>query len=66
MCGHPFLLIFLTHVLASLVCPLNAVFHVLRGPVPQDAGTPLLSLLQIFNLSIISIVVLENVSRMQD
>jgi hypothetical protein len=30
-----------------LSCLLNAVFHVLRGPVPQDAGTPLLSLLQI-------------------
>jgi hypothetical protein len=29
---------------------LNAVFHVLRGPVPQDAETPLLLLLQIFSL----------------
>jgi hypothetical protein len=26
--------------LTSLGFPLNAVFHVLRGPVPQDAGTP--------------------------
>jgi hypothetical protein len=33
--------------------------------VPQDAGAPLLLLLQIFNLSIISIAVLENVSPMQ-
>jgi hypothetical protein len=31
-----------------------------RGPVPQDVGTPLLSLLQIVNRSIISIAVLEN------
>jgi hypothetical protein len=46
----------------SLGCALNAVVHVLRGPVPQDAGTPLLLLLQIFNLSIILIAVLENVS----
>jgi hypothetical protein len=30
-------------------------------PMPQDAGTPSLSLLQIFNLYIISIAVLENV-----
>jgi hypothetical protein len=30
------------------------IFHVLRGPVSEDAGTPLLSLLQIFNLSLIS------------
>jgi hypothetical protein len=31
--------------LTSLVCYLNAVFHVLRRHVPQDAGAPLLSLL---------------------
>jgi hypothetical protein len=37
-------------------------FHILRGPVPHDAGTPLLLLLQNFNLSIISNEVLENVS----
>jgi hypothetical protein len=64
--------LFLTHIyltntepLTSLSCPLNGIFHVLGGPVPQDAGTPLLSLLQIFNLSIISIAVLENVSSIQ-
>jgi hypothetical protein len=51
--------------LTSLGCLLNAVFHVLRGPVSQDAGTPLLSLLHMFNLSEISIAVLEIVSPMQ-
>jgi hypothetical protein len=54
-----------TEPLTSLSCPLNAVFHALRGTVPRDAGTPLLLLLQIFNLSIISIAVLENVSPTQ-
>jgi hypothetical protein len=29
----------------SLSCPLNLVFHVLRGPVPQDTETPLVLLL---------------------
>jgi hypothetical protein len=50
-----------TKSLKSLGCPLNAVFHVLRSPVPQDAGTPLLLLLQIYNLSIILITVIKNV-----
>jgi hypothetical protein len=54
-----------TEPLTSLSCPLNVVFHVIRGPVPQDAGTPLLSLLQMFNLFIDSIAVLENVSPSQ-
>jgi hypothetical protein len=55
-----------TAVLTSLSRPLNEVFHVLRGPVQQDAGTPLLLLMQIFNLSIISIAVhIENVSPTQ-
>jgi hypothetical protein len=39
----------------SLGCPLNAVFHILRRPMPQVARTPRLSQLQFFNLSIISI-----------
>jgi hypothetical protein len=34
-------------------------------PVPQDAGTPSLALLQIFNRYIISIAVLENVPPTQ-
>jgi hypothetical protein len=34
-------------------------------PMPQDAGTPLLSLLQICNLYIISIAVLENMPPTQ-
>jgi hypothetical protein len=34
-------------------------------PMPQDAGTPLLLLLQFFNLYIISIAVLENVPLAQ-
>jgi hypothetical protein len=34
-------------------------------PMPQEAGTPLLSILQIFNLCIISIAVLENVPPTQ-
>jgi hypothetical protein len=34
-------------------------------PMPQDAGAPSLSLLQIFNLYIISITVLENVPATQ-
>jgi hypothetical protein len=50
-----------TEPFTSLGSPLNAVFHVLRGPVPKDAGKPLLLLLHTFNLSIISIAVLENV-----
>jgi hypothetical protein len=29
-----------TEPLTCLGFPLNAVFHVLRGPVPQDTGTP--------------------------
>jgi hypothetical protein len=41
---------------------LNAVLHVLRGPVPQDVGTPLLLQQQILNLSTISIAVLESIS----
>jgi hypothetical protein len=53
--------LFNTEPLTSLgKCPLNAVLHVLCGPVPQHAGTPSLSLLHILNLSIISIAVLEN------
>jgi hypothetical protein len=65
--------------LTSLGCPLNVVSRVLghgqateveanpclHGTVPQDAGTPFLWLLQILNLSIISIAVLENVSPTQ-
>jgi hypothetical protein len=54
-----------TEPLTSLGCPLNAVFHVLRGPVPQDAETPPLSLLQIFHLYIISIAVLDIVPPTQ-
>jgi hypothetical protein len=54
-----------TEPLTSLNCPLNAVFHILRGPVPQDSGTRLLLILQIFNLSIISIAVLKSVPPMQ-
>jgi hypothetical protein len=50
-----------TEPFSSLGGPLNAVFHVHRGPVPQDAVTPLLFILQIFYLSIISIAVLEKV-----
>jgi hypothetical protein len=46
-----------TEPLTSLGYPLNAVFHVLRGPVSQNAGTALLLLLQIFNLSLIPIEV---------
>jgi hypothetical protein len=38
-----------TELLTSLGCPLNAVFRILRKPVPLDAGTPLLSLLQTLN-----------------
>jgi hypothetical protein len=48
--------------LTSVSCPFNAVFHILCGPVPTDAGKLLLLLMQIFNPSIISIAVLENVS----
>jgi hypothetical protein len=48
-----------TEPFTSLGCALNVVFHVLRGLVPQDAGTPLLLLLQFFNLPIISIAVLR-------
>jgi hypothetical protein len=44
-----------TEPLTSLRSPLNAVFHVLHEPVPQDAGTPLLLLLQFFPVSTISI-----------
>jgi hypothetical protein len=51
----------ITEPVTSLGCPLNAVFHVPRKPVSQDAGTPLLLMLQIFNLSLNSIAVLENV-----
>jgi hypothetical protein len=36
-----------TEPLTSLSCHLNAVFHFLYGIVPQDAETPLPSLLQI-------------------
>jgi hypothetical protein len=42
-----YMFLFNTETLASLGCPLNAVFHILRGRVPQDAGIPSLSLLQI-------------------
>jgi hypothetical protein len=45
--------------LTSLGCPLNAVFHILRGSAPQYAETPTLLLLQMFNLPIISIAVLD-------
>jgi hypothetical protein len=54
-----------TDPLTSLGCPLNAVFHVLRGLVPQDAETSLVVLLEIFNPCIISVAVLENVSPTQ-
>jgi hypothetical protein len=54
-----------TEPLTSLGCPLNAVIHVLRGPMAQDARKPLLSLLQMCTRSIILIAVLENVSPMQ-
>jgi hypothetical protein len=57
---------FLSHVpFEYLSCLLNALYHVQCGPVPQDAGAPLLLLLQIFSLSIISIAVLENVNPTQ-
>jgi hypothetical protein len=46
----------------SIGCPLKAVFHVFCGPVPQGTGTPLLLLLQTFNLPLISVAVLKNVS----
>jgi hypothetical protein len=36
-------------------------FQIIRGPVPQDAGTPLLSLMQMFNISMILIAVFEKV-----
>jgi hypothetical protein len=49
----------------SLSYPLNAVFHILRGPMAQDEGTPLLLQLQFFNLSIISNAMLENVPLTQ-
>jgi hypothetical protein len=39
---------------------LKALFHVIRRPVLQDTGSPLLLLLQIVNLSIISIAMLKN------
>jgi hypothetical protein len=52
-----------TEPFTSLGSPLNAVLHVLRGPVPQDAEAPSLLLLNFFNLSIISIAVLENVPQ---
>jgi hypothetical protein len=55
-----------TEPLITLTGPLNAVFQVQCGLMPQDAGRPLLLLLQIFNLSIISFAVLENVSRQVD
>jgi hypothetical protein len=51
--------------LTSVDCPLHAVFHMQRGPVPKDAETHLLLQLQIFNLSVISIAVLKNVSLRQ-
>jgi hypothetical protein len=51
--------------LTCLGCPFNSVFNLLRGPGPQDAGTPSLSLLQFFNLSVISIAVLENITGLQ-
>jgi hypothetical protein len=53
--AHPFLFprlvpIFLTHLFFGITQDVtnlqrlyHAVFHVLRGPRPQDAGTPLLS-----------------------
>jgi hypothetical protein len=40
-----------TKLLPSLRCPLNAVFLVIRGTVRQDAGTPLILQLQIYNLA---------------
>jgi hypothetical protein len=65
-----FFWVFLTHVsfeyeTINKLSPLNVVFHVIRGPMPQNAGTPSLSQLQFFYLSIISIAVLENVSPTQ-
>jgi hypothetical protein len=42
-----------------------ATFFECGIPMPQDAGTPLLSLLQNFNLYIILIAVLENVPPTQ-
>jgi hypothetical protein len=49
----------------SKIARVDGPLHVLRGPVPEDAGTALLLILQIFNLSIISIAVLEDVSSTQ-
>jgi hypothetical protein len=54
-----------TEPLTSLGFLLNDVGHVLRVLAPQDVGTPLLLLLRMFNLSIISIAVLKNVSLTQ-
>jgi hypothetical protein len=55
--------------LKSSGCHLNTIFHVLRGPVPEDTGTSLLLLLleQNFELSVILIAVLEesNPSHLQ-
>jgi hypothetical protein len=54
-----------TEPFTSLDCLLNVVFHVLCGPMPQDVETRLLLPLQFFNLSLISIAVLENMSPTQ-
>jgi hypothetical protein len=54
-----------TEPLIGLGCLLNEVFQVIHGPLPQDAGTPLLSLMQLINLSVISIAVLMNVPLTQ-
>jgi hypothetical protein len=61
------LICFYRHVsFEYLGCPLNAAMYILCGPVPQNAGTPSLLFLQIFNLPIISNEVLVNVSSTKD
>jgi hypothetical protein len=54
----------LTHVSFEIINKLKLFFEC-GIPMPQDAGTPSFLLLQIFNLYIISIVMLENVPPMQ-
>jgi hypothetical protein len=54
-----------TKPLPSFGCILNAVFHILRGLVPQDEGTLLLVQLKLVNLSVIRIAMPENVSPTQ-
>jgi hypothetical protein len=51
--------LFNTEPLTCLGCPLNAVLHVLSKPGSQSAETPSLLQMHIFNLSIISIALLD-------